>query len=123
NPKVVVLFKKFQELPDNELTVALEEAISVGWQWPRSDLMFWIPVLNRFDAYLETTIKEDDTNRIGVQINEFTPMTKRMTLAIFGFVKLLLENCTNRKLFCSYDRLNDFLLTTDTDVLLANLRL
>ncbi|KAI8460869.1 hypothetical protein BY996DRAFT_6429551 [Phakopsora pachyrhizi] len=144
NPKVVVLIKKFQELPDNELTVALEEAISVGWQWPRSDLMFWIPVLNRFDAYLETTvknydlrgpgskkekdadgkeIKEDDTNRIGVQINEFTPMTKRMTLAIFGFVKLLLENCTNRKLFCSYDRLNDFLLTTDTDVLLANLRL
>ncbi|KAI8457729.1 hypothetical protein BY996DRAFT_8420936, partial [Phakopsora pachyrhizi] len=117
------LIKKFQELPDNELTVALEEAISVGWQWPRSDLMFWIPVLNCFDAYLETTIKEDDTNRIGVQINEFTPMTKRMTLAIFGFVKLLLENCTNRKLFCSYDRLNDFLLNTDTDVLLANLRL
>ncbi|MBW0460652.1 hypothetical protein O181_000367 [Austropuccinia psidii MF-1] len=106
--------------------------------------MFWIPVLNRFDAYFESTIKnyalrgpgskkdkdpdgkeikEDESTRIGVQINEFTPMTKRMALATFGFIKLLLENCTNRKLFSSYDRLNDFLLTTDTDILLANLRL
>ncbi|POW21745.1 hypothetical protein PSHT_02052 [Puccinia striiformis] len=144
NPKVVVLIKEFVDLPDPELIAALEDAITTGWQYPRSDLMFWIPVLNRFDAYLETTIKEyelrgpgskkekdsdgkevkeNDSNRIGVQVNEFAPDTKRMTLAIFGFIKLLLENCTNRKLFSSYDRLNDFLLTTDTDVLLANLRL
>jgi len=144
NPKVVVLIKNFVELGDNELITALEDAIKTGWQYPRSDLMFWIPVLNRFDAYLEGVIKEydlrgpgskkekdsdgkeikeNDSNRIGVQVNEFAPITKRMTLAIFGFIKLLLENCTNRKLFSSYDRLNDFLLTTDTDVLLANLRL
>ncbi|WAQ92891.1 hypothetical protein PtA15_17A373 [Puccinia triticina] len=144
NPKVVVLIKEFSQLPDHELITALEDAIKTGWQYPRSDLMFWIPVLNRFDGYLEATIKEYDlrgpgskkekdsdgkeikeidSNRIGVQVNDFAPITKRMTLAIFGFIKLLLENCTNRKLFSSYDRLNDFLLTTDTDVLLANLRL
>ncbi|WAQ88615.1 hypothetical protein PtA15_10A34 [Puccinia triticina] len=106
--------------------------------------MFWIPVLNRFDGYLEATtkeydlrgpgskkekdsdgkeIKENDSKRIGVQANDLAPITKPMTLAISGFIKLLLENCTNRKLFSSYDQLNDFLLTTDTDVLLANLRL
>ncbi|KAA1107112.1 hypothetical protein PGT21_002719 [Puccinia graminis f. sp. tritici] len=144
NPKVVVLIKEFVQLPDHEFITALEDAIKAGWQYPRSDLMFWIPVLNRFDAYLEATIKEyelrgpgskkekdsdgkeikeNDSNRIGVQLTDFAPITKRMTLAIFGFIKLLLENCTNRKLFSSYDRLNDFLLTTDTDVLLANLRL
>lgn len=141
---MVVLIKNFLELPDHELINSLEDAIRAGWQYPRSELMFWIPVLNRFDAYLEATIKEydlrgpgskkekdsdgkeikeNDSNRIGVQVNDFAPMTKRMVLAIFGFIKLLLENCTNRKLFSSYDRLNDFLLTTDTDVLLVNLRL
>lgn len=119
-----MLIKEFVDLPDPELIAALEDAITTGWQYPRSDLMFWIPVLNRFDAYLETTIKEyelrgpgskkekdsdgkevkeNDSNRIGVQVNEFAPDTKRMTLAIFGFIKLLLENCTNRKLFSSYD--------------------
>jgi E3 ubiquitin-protein ligase HUWE1 len=120
----VVLIKTFVELGDNELITALEDAIKTGWQYPRSDLMFWIPVLNRFDTYLEGVIKEydlrgpgskkekdsdgkeikeNDSNRIGVQVNDFAPITKRMTLAIFGFIKLLLENCTNRKLFSSYD--------------------
>jgi E3 ubiquitin-protein ligase HUWE1 len=124
NPKVVVLIKEFVQLPDHELITALEDAIKAGWQYPRSDLMFWIPVLNRFDGYLEATIKEydlrgpgskkekdsdgkeikeNDLNRIGVQVTDFAPITKRMTLAIFGFIKLLLENCTNRKLFSSYD--------------------
>ncbi|KAH9820843.1 hypothetical protein DFH28DRAFT_1121207 [Melampsora americana] len=144
NPRVVALIKEFLDLPDHELTLALERTNLEGWQWPRSDLVFWIPVLNRFDSLLESVvkdyelrgpgskkekdvdgkeIKEDESTRVGVQINDFTPLTKRMTLSILGFVKLLLENCTNRKLFSSYDRLNDLLLTTDTDVLLANLRL
>lgn len=104
--------------------MALEATNLEGWQWPRSDLVFWIPVLNRFDTLLESVVKsyelrgpgskkekdtdgkelkEDESNRIGVQINDFTPLTKRMTLSILGFVKLLLENCTNRKLFSSYD--------------------
>lgn len=36
-------------------------------------------------------------------MNPFTPRTKRTVLAILGFEKLLLENCTNRKMFASYD--------------------
>lgn len=36
-------------------------------------------------------------------MNPFTPRTKRTVLAVLGFEKLLLENCTNRKMFSSYD--------------------
>lgn len=127
NPRVVELIKAFTSLPEDELTATLEATNLEGWQWPRSDLTFWIPVLNRFDGILETVIKSYDlrgtwsrkekdaegkeikedpaveARRLGVQMNPFTPRTKRTVVAIFEFEKLLLENCTNRKMFASYD--------------------
>lgn len=53
----VMLMTNFVELSNNELITALEDAIKTGWQYLRSDLMSWIPVLNRFDTYLEGVIK------------------------------------------------------------------
>jgi len=37
------------------------------------------------------------------QPKEFKPDDRRLTLAILNFSRLLLENCTNRNLYASYE--------------------
>jgi len=72
-----------------------------SWKWPRSDLNAWTKVLNKFDAVLEDVIRDYEVDKI--QINDFTPATKRVVCEILRFERLLLENSTNRKMFSSYD--------------------
>lgn len=113
-----------QDVPDDELPAVLNSI--QHWNWPRTDLHYWIRPLNRFDSILDEVCK---SYRIGwpngdaMQMNEFTPRTKELLLAILRFTRLLLENATNRKLYASFDRMNDLLLTMDADVLEGVLRL
>ncbi len=72
-----------------------------SWKWPRSDLNAWIKVLNKFDAILEEAIRDYDIDNL--QVNVFTPLTKKTVCEILRFERLLLENSTNRKTFNSYD--------------------
>lgn len=71
------------------------------WKWPRSDLNAWIKPLNKFDEILEEVIRDYDVDKL--QVNVFTPITKKTVCEILRFERLLLENSTNRKMFNSYD--------------------
>ncbi|WWC64740.1 uncharacterized protein I303_107351 [Kwoniella dejecticola CBS 10117] len=72
-----------------------------SWKYPRGDLHTWVDVLDRFDAILAEVTKEYDLHK--VQSNEFTPKTRDLVLEVLRVQRLLLENCTSRKLFSSYD--------------------
>lgn len=72
------------------------------WCWPRGDLHYWTGVLNRFDDILAATCKEYDLAKT-VHAKEFTTDRKKMLVSILRFSRLLIENCTNRKLYDSYD--------------------
>lgn len=93
------LINKLHNTPNDELHEVLSE-IDV-WKWPRSDLNAWIKVLNKFDAILEEYIRDYEVDK--VQVNVFTPITKKTICEILRFERLLLENSTNRKTFSSYD--------------------
>lgn len=71
------------------------------WRYPRSDLNAWIPALDRFDTVLAEIISSYEVAKI--QANDFTPKTQQLVLEILRVQRLLLENCTSRKLFSSYD--------------------
>ncbi|KAG5651874.1 hypothetical protein H0H81_007094 [Sphagnurus paluster] len=103
--------------PTNDLPQVLSQ-IDV-WKWQRSDLNAWIKVLNKFDAVLEEIIRDYDVEKL--QVNIFTPVTKKTVCAILRFERLLLENSTNRKMFNSYDRLNALLFSSDLDVVILAL--
>ena len=90
---------KITDTPDDELAQVLSEIDA--WKWPRSDLNAWIKVLNKFDAILEEVIRDYDIDNL--QVNVFTPLTKKTICEILRFERLLLENSTNRKTFNSYD--------------------
>lgn len=93
------LVTKLANTPNDDLADILTSIES--WKWPRSDLNCWIKVLDKFDAILEETIRDYDIDKI--QLNVFTPATKKTVSAILRFERLLLENSTNRKTFNSYD--------------------
>lgn len=57
--------------------------------------------MNKFDAILEEVIQDYDIDKL--QVNVFTPMTKKTVSEILRFERLLLENSTNRKTYASYD--------------------
>lgn len=86
-------------MADEDLTNVLKQF--QVWRYPRGDLHAWIQVLDRFDNLLGEIIKSYDLTKL--QINDFTPKTKDMLLEILRVQRILMENCTNRKLFNSYD--------------------
>ena len=58
-------------------------------------------MLDKFDAILEEATDSYELSKL--QQNDFTPNTKQTLLQVLRFLRLLLENCTQRKLFSSYD--------------------
>ncbi|KAG0231894.1 hypothetical protein BGW42_008561 [Actinomortierella wolfii] len=118
-PAVRNLIKTLKECPEAEIPTHIEA--TPEWIWPRGDLFHWTGVLNRFDDILDHICKAHDMKK--PQPKEFSAETRRMTLAILNFSRLLLESCTNRNLYSSYEQLNDLLYTRDLDILESCLRL
>jgi E3 ubiquitin-protein ligase HUWE1 len=99
HPQVAELVTKLVNTQSDDLADVLADIDS--WKWPRSDLNAWTKVLDKFDAILEEVIRDYDVDKL--QINVFTPATKKTICHILRFERLLLENSTNRKTFNSYD--------------------
>ncbi|KAG0374236.1 hypothetical protein BGX24_010655 [Mortierella sp. AD032] len=118
-PPIRTLIKTLKESPEAELAAHIEA--TPEWTWPRGDLFHWVGVLNRFDEILDTLCKTHDMKK--PQPKEFSPADRRLTLAILSFSRLLLESCTNRNLYASYEQLNDLLNTRDLDILESCLRM
>ncbi|WRT70096.1 uncharacterized protein IL334_007090 [Kwoniella shivajii] len=114
---VIALADSIVKAPDDDLISVLQQFDS--WKYPRGDLHTWVDVLDRFDDILADITKSYELNRI--QTNEFTPKTKQLVHQILRVQRLLLENCTSRKLFSSYDRLADLLHTSDLDILYSTI--
>ncbi|KAI1319340.1 hypothetical protein EDD11_004206 [Mortierella claussenii] len=118
-PPVRALIKTLKECPEADIAEHIEA--TPEWIWPRGDLFHWVGVLNRFDDILDALCKNYGMKK--PQPREFTVEDRRKTMAILNFSRLLLEYCTNRNLYASYEQLNDLLNTRDLDVLEACLRL
>lgn len=96
---VVKYVDEIAKATDDQL-VGLLASLDV-WRFARGDLHAWIPALDRFDTTLEVIVKNYELDR--PQLNPFTPLDQRLLLEVLRVYRLLLENCTSRKLFASYD--------------------
>lgn len=125
----------------------------IRWPFPRGDLYHWIPLLNRFDNILEHFTQEYCLNsgpqtqpfaralllkRTPEDGKNTSPGSSDETLDLLGFgaegdqelvetilnfSRMLLENCGNRSLYNSSDRLGEILNTTSLSLLSCTLRL
>ncbi|KAL4078441.1 hypothetical protein V8B97DRAFT_1881842 [Scleroderma yunnanense] len=119
HPQVAEIIAKLSNTSNDDIADVLTQIDS--WKWPRSDLNAWVKVLDKFDTILEEAIRDYDLDKL--QLNAFTPATKKTISEILRFERLLLENSTNRKTFNSYDRLMSLLFTSDLDILMLALNL
>ncbi|KAJ2031003.1 E3 ubiquitin-protein ligase tom1, partial [Coemansia sp. S610] len=90
------------------------------WPFVRGDMYHWIGVLNRFDDILAKVCEEHGLS--GFQTKAIDRDTQRMVVAILDFTRLLLENCINRNLYSSVERLDQLLNASDPEILEHTLR-
>ena len=72
-----------------------------GWLWPKTDLIHWVDVLDRFDDLMAGIVRSYDI--INIQNGELKPGERALLLSILDFEKQLLENCSGRGFYSSYD--------------------
>lgn len=114
---------------DEEIAVHLEDFTE--WVWPKGDLYAYIEVLNRLDGILEKVTNDFNLKSAasstkpsyGVQDKVFDGYSKRLVNAVLRFLKLLIDNCSNRKIFNSVEHLDAIIQTNDVEVLANNLKL
>ena len=152
SPALATFVTTSTELPLPQLPAHLL-TFPIRWPFPRGDLYHWIPLLNRFDNILEHFIQEYRLNSgpqtepfarallsKGIPEDEkdiFTGASdetldqsgfgaegdRELVETILNFSRVLLENCGNRSLYNSSDRLGEILNTTSLSLLSHTLRL
>ncbi|XP_073020547.1 E3 ubiquitin-protein ligase UPL1-like isoform X2 [Primulina eburnea] len=88
------------------------------------DFHHWVDLFNHFDTYFEKYIKP----RKDLQLEDNTlesdpPFPREAVLHILRVIRIILENCTNKHLYSSYEHhLASLLSSTDSDVVEASLQ-
>lgn len=73
------------------------------WPFPKSDLFHWVGLLDRFDDILSQVIETNWNKETLLQREPFTQECKLLIMRMLDFTRLLLENCSSRNIYCSYD--------------------
>lgn len=152
SPALATFITTSAELPLPQLPAHLL-TFPIRWPFPRGDLYHWIPLLNRFDNILEHFIQEyclncgpqtqpfaralllKGTPDVGKDLSAGSSDEtlgligfglegdRELVETILNFSRMLLENCGNRSLYNSSDRLGEILNTTSLSLLSCTLRL
>ncbi len=130
SPLVASFVASAVQATESELSALLHEPCDYGnacgpgrWTFPKSDLFHWVPLLDKFDDILAAVIAQlwDPTSKL--QATPFALEGAVLVVRVLHFTRLLLENCSSRNIFASYDRLKSLLVTDDMAVLEATLEL
>ncbi|XP_073159024.1 E3 ubiquitin-protein ligase UPL1-like [Henckelia pumila] len=95
-----------------------------SWVFDKGDFHHWVDLFNHFDTYFEKYIKP----RKDLQLEENSlesdpPFPREAVLHILRVIRIILENCTNKHLYSSYEHhLSSLLSSTDSDVVEASLQ-
>ncbi|XP_076930173.1 E3 ubiquitin-protein ligase UPL1-like, partial [Bidens hawaiensis] len=95
-----------------------------SWDFDKGDFYDWVDLFNHFETYLERYVKprtdfqvEDDYSESGI------PFPRDAVLLILSVVRIILDNCTNKHFYSSYEHHLSFLLaSTHADVVEACLK-
>lgn len=97
---------------------------SFVWDFDKGDFHHWVDLFNHFDSFFEKYIK----SRKDLQVEDYflesdPPFPKDAVLQILRVIRIILENCTNKHFYSSYEQhLSSLLASTDSDVVEACLQ-
>ncbi|CAL5213878.1 unnamed protein product [Lathyrus oleraceus] len=96
---------------------------SFTWEFDKGDFHHWVDLFNHFDSFFEKYVKP----RKDLQIDDGfldsdPPFPREAVLQILRVIRIILDNCTNKHFYSSYEQhLSSLLASTDPDVVEATL--
>lgn len=96
---------------------------NLKWRLPTGNVLDWVQVLNRFDEVLEEHIVRHGLAQEHVLLHEPPAADARVAVACLQFSRMILDNCINRNLYASADRVYALLDLPAMDVKLAALEM
>ncbi|XP_042007781.1 E3 ubiquitin-protein ligase UPL1-like isoform X1 [Salvia splendens] len=103
----------------------IEEPLkSFSWEFDKGDFHHWVDLFNHFDTFFEKFIKPRKDLQLEENFLESDPPFPRdSVLQILRVIRVILENCTNKHFYSSYEHhLSSLLASTDADVVEACLQ-
>ncbi|PSR95563.1 E3 ubiquitin-protein like [Actinidia chinensis var. chinensis] len=94
------------------------------WEFEKGDFHHWVDLFNHFDTFFEKHIKTRKDLRVEDNFLESDPpFPREAVLQILRVIRIILENCTNKHFYSSYEHhLSSLLASTDADVVEACLQ-
>ncbi|KAJ8754891.1 hypothetical protein K2173_015403 [Erythroxylum novogranatense] len=94
------------------------------WEFDKGDFHHWVDLFNHFDSFFEKHIKPRKDLQVEDNFLESDPpFPKEAVLQILRVIRIILENCTNKHFYSSYEQhLSSLLASTDADVIEACLQ-
>ncbi|GKA11786.1 E3 ubiquitin protein ligase UPL1-like protein [Tanacetum coccineum] len=97
---------------------------SFVWEFEKGDFHHWLDLFSHFDTYFKKYIKPRKDLQLEDDFLEHDPpFPREVVLQILRVVRIILENCTNKHFYSSYEHhLSSLLASTDVDVVEACLQ-
>ncbi|XP_048323503.2 E3 ubiquitin-protein ligase UPL1 isoform X3 [Ziziphus jujuba] len=94
------------------------------WEFDKGDFHHWVDLFNHFDSFFEKHIKSRKDLQVEDNFLDLDPPFPRdAVLQILRVIRIILENCTNKHFYSSYEQhLSSLLACTDADVVEACLQ-
>ncbi|OVA07229.1 Ubiquitin-associated domain/translation elongation factor EF-Ts [Macleaya cordata] len=120
-PKIRSFINSVTSSPLENIEELLKDFV---WEFDKGDFHHWVDLFNHFDSYFEKHIK----SRKDLQVEDnflaaVPPFPREAVLQILRVTRIILENCTNKHFYSSYEQhLASLLSSTDADVVEASLQ-
>ncbi|XP_019051618.1 PREDICTED: E3 ubiquitin-protein ligase UPL1-like isoform X2 [Nelumbo nucifera] len=93
------------------------------WEFDKGDFHHWVDLFNHFDSFFEKYIKlRKDLQLEDNFLAADPPFPRDAVLQVLRVIRIILENCTNKHFYSSYEHLSTLLSSTDADVVEASLQ-
>ncbi|XP_038984362.1 E3 ubiquitin-protein ligase UPL1-like [Phoenix dactylifera] len=94
------------------------------WEFDKGDFHHWIDLFNHFDSFFEKFIKPRKDLQLEDNFLEGDPpFPREAVLQILRVTRIIVEKCTNKHLYSSFEQhLSSLLASTDADVVEASLQ-
>ncbi|XXG72650.1 hypothetical protein AAC387_Pa07g1701 [Persea americana] len=93
------------------------------WEYDKGDFHHWVDLFNHFDSFFEKHIKPRKDLQLEDNFLEADSSFPRgAVLQILRVIRIILDNCTNKHFYSSYEHLSALLASTDADVVEASLQ-
>ncbi|KAI5385562.1 E3 ubiquitin-protein ligase UPL1 isoform X2 [Lathyrus oleraceus] len=102
----------------------IQEPLKIfAWEFDKGDFHHWVDLFNHFDSFFEKYVKPRKDLQIDDDfLDSDPPFPKEAVLQILRVIRIILDNCTNKHFYSSYEQhLSSLLASTDPDVVEATL--